>query len=235
MPSDRNAFLELSDDAKARGQLRRNLLLNWAKVHGRNFPWREDPGSWPVLLAELLLRRTQADQIQKLLPQILNRFPNPQALASASLEEVIEATRSAGLVWRARNLHEAAKTLVESFGGEVPLDETALETLPGVGPYVAASTLAATTPRRVLLFDTNTVRVASRVFGLSLQGDTRRTRAVRLAVEGLLGGQAQGKHWWAVIDLAHLVCHPRKPACPSCPIKLCCKLGLSDQPEGYVH
>lgn len=225
MTTDRIDSTALQGD----GKLRRARLQEWSKAHGRSFPWRESPGPWPVLVAEILLRRTRADQVHKVLPGILTRFPDPFALASASLEEVIEASRGTGLVWRARNLHEAAKILVNSFGGQIPLDESTLQTLPGVGPYVAASTLAATTSAEVLLIDTNTVRVAARVFGLNLAGDVRRTRAVRSAVEGLLGGSASGKHWWAVIDMAYLICRPHKPDCPRCPIKDLCRSGISSQ------
>jgi A/G-specific adenine glycosylase len=99
---------------------------------------------------------------------------------------------------------------------------TALLSLPGVGPYVASATLAAVTGEEVVLVDTNTVRVAKRVAGLTLRGDIRRRREVRAAITALLGGPADISDWLAVLDLAATVCLPRDPKCARCPIEMDC-------------
>jgi len=191
----------------------------------RHFPWRERRDPWFVFLAEMLLRRTRASQVAQHLPTVLRRFPTPRAMARATPSTVSRTLRPLGLAWRAVTLHDAAKSIVEDHDGKVPLRANDLLDLPGVGPYVASAVEAAAGHKNVLLVDTNTVRIATRVAGLKLKGDIRRRRDVRDAVEELLGGPASAEDWWAVLDLAHAVCRPSTPMCDVCPISSLCTTG----------
>lgn len=199
------------------------MLAAWFVENGRTFLWRSTADAWTVLLAEFLLRRTRADQVQNLLPTILTHFPMPSDLASASEEEVQLVFRSAGLIERIRQLHSTANLISELHVDTVPVDPDELIELPGVGPYVADAVAARLGERDVVLVDTNTVRVATRVLGTQPSTkDPRRERAVIDAVGKLLGGPASAELWWAVIDLAHLICTPRDPDCESCPLNVTC-------------
>jgi A/G-specific adenine glycosylase len=142
---------------------------------------------------------------------------------------VEQALRPFGLRWRAQRLHELATTLVARHGGRVPREIEALLQLPGVGPYVASATLATLTGRAVLLTDTNTVRVAKRVAGLTVEGDTRRRKDVQTAITSLLNGPSRASDWLAVLDLAATVCTVRNPRCSSCPINRFC--AYPDRPQ----
>lgn len=173
----------------------------------------------------MLLRRTRAEQVAQNLPRILASYPTPGVMAVAPLSEVRASLRSLGLVWRADTLKEAAEVIHRDHGGRVPLNESALRSLPGVGPYVAYSLLARFTKTRVVLTDTNTVRVAARVNGLSVRGDVRRRTRTQEALRGLLGGTATAAAWWAVLDLAASTCTPRNPRCSTCPIVDHCLTG----------
>jgi A/G-specific adenine glycosylase len=137
---------------------------------------------WHVLLAEMLLLRTRADIVAKRIDEIIGRFPTPQAMANEDAWVVENLLGPFGLRWRARRLHELAQRIMTVHGGDVPLDLDALLDLPGVGPYVASATLAALTGRLVLLTDTNTMRVAKRVAGITAVGDLRRRNDVQVAV-----------------------------------------------------
>jgi A/G-specific adenine glycosylase len=178
-----------------------------------------------VFVAEMLLRRTRAEQVAERLPRVLSVYPNPGAMAAASLSDVRASLRSLGLVWRADTLKGAAEIIHREHGGRVPLEESRLLSLPGVGPYVAYSLLARFTNTRVVLTDTNTVRVGARVHGLSLRGDVRRRIPTQEALRGLLGGTATAADWWAVLDLAASTCTPRHPRCSTCPIADHCLTG----------
>src|SRR3989304_8050666 len=76
---------------------RRRALLVWASSRGRSFTWRREQDPWKVLLTELLLRRTKATQVQRFLPEILDRFPTPYAVSSASVTQVRSVLEPLGL------------------------------------------------------------------------------------------------------------------------------------------
>jgi A/G-specific adenine glycosylase len=171
--------------------------------------------------------RTRAETVARHLPDLIERFATPDALAREEPHAVEEALRPLGLKWRARRLHELAEVIVANHRGQVPLTYDELVQLPGVGPYVASTTLAASTERPVVLTDTNTVRVAARVSGLHLKGDIRRRKDVQHAISRLMNGPAELADWLAVLDLAATVCLPRNPRCFECPIGERCCVGSS--------
>ena len=168
-PEDRN------NDIRKVGMDRRAQLAEWFEVKRRRFPWRDGLTPWGTLLAEMLLRRTRADQVARNLPAVLERYPGPHEVAQASPDELEEALRPFGLYWRARTVHQAAVKLVTDHSATVPSTVEELLTLPGVGPYVAASTAAALGNAAVILVDTNTVRVATRVALFPPRGHTAET------------------------------------------------------------
>lgn len=209
------------------GRRRRRRLRSWFRQKSRRFAWRAFTSPWHVLLAEMLLLRTRADIVAMHIGPVIEEFPTPQAMASTDLAAIEHALRPFGLRWRARRLHETARVLTNSFNGRVPLDLARLLDLPGVGPYVASATLATLTGSRVVLTDTNTVRVAKRVSGLTARGDVRRRKDVQAAITTLLGGRTTAADWLAVIDLAGTVCVPRDPRCVDCPINDLCAHGIA--------
>jgi A/G-specific adenine glycosylase len=213
-------------DSVEAGELRRRALHDWFEKRRRSFPWRGELTPWGTFVAEMLLRRTRAEQVAKHLPAVLKRYPGPSDLAAATVAEVEDALRPFGLYWRARTLRSAASLLAQQFAAEIPRSIDELLELPGVGPYVAAATVAALSGEDVVLVDTNTVRVATRVAGLARRGDIRRRSDVRDAVRALLGGRAPAASWWAVLDLASAICSPKTPACPDCPIRDLCATGM---------
>jgi A/G-specific adenine glycosylase len=180
-------------------------------------------------VAETLLRRTRAAQVERRIGEVLERYPTPRAMACTPVEQVRKDLRSFGLQWRADNLAASSQVIVHQLEGRVPTDLEGLMALPGVGPYVAASTSATVNESEVTLIDTNTVRVAARVAGVYQPGDIRRRPEVVAAVESLLGGNAPASDWWAVLDLAATVCRPGEAHCALCPIRLDCATGSSGE------
>jgi A/G-specific adenine glycosylase len=219
----------------ASGRLRKACLRSWHQSRKRIFPWRVYESPWHVLLAEMLLLRTRAEIVAKRIDEIIRRYPTPAAMATEDSGVVEDSLGPFGLRWRARRLHELAQRIVTVHRGDVPVDLDSLLDLPGVGPYVASATLAALTGRPVLLTDTNTVRVAKRVAGITALGDLRRRSDMKLAVNSLLGGRANAADWLAVIDLAATVCRPRNPKCHECPIRQLCTYGATAHQAAAHH
>lgn len=212
----------MPNDAGAR---RRKALRRWFSEGQRTFSWRRTRDPWHTLVAETLLRRTRAGQVENRIAEVLAKYPTPPSMARASLDQVRSDLRSFGLQWRADNLAATARIVTDEHRGLVPTDIDSLMSLPGVGPYVASATSAVVEGTTVSLVDTNTVRVATRVTGIARSGDIRRRRDVTTAITNLLGGPAPAKDWWAVLDLGALVCTPLEPRCDECPIVTDCVTG----------
>lgn len=199
-------------------------LRAWASNAGKTYPWRTSDDPWLVFVAEMLLRRTRAPQVAALLPDALTEFPDPVALTRTAPSHVDEVFRAAGLRGRIRQLREAAQEMKDRHGGAVPVEEDELMALPGVGPYVASIVSSRLSGARVVLVDTNSVRVAIRVLGVEpTTKDPRRERQVVEAVGRLLGGAVPADDWFHVIDLAHTVCTPKEPNCGICPLAFDCQ------------
>ncbi len=200
-------------------------LRRWGRRNVRTYPWRGQVPLWQALIAEVMLQRTHAQQVVPTFDQFRQRYRSPAALAEASDEELAELMKPLGLRWRARLLHGLAQEIAR-LDGVLPLDQPSLEALPGVGPYSAAATLSLHANRRAVLIDSNIVRVLSRLVGVAYGGETRRKRWFRELAEALTPPRAHRAYNYAVLDLAALVCLPRRPKCNECPVVRWCQTGL---------
>lgn len=206
------------------GAERKAALALWAAHSGRHYPWRNTMDAWSLLVAEMLLRRTRADQVAAVYVRTLRIFPDPQTLARSRPAIIRRVLAPLGLTHRADQLRQSAREIVRRHDGRVPSDATRLIELPGVGQYVAAAVAAGTGQSDAVLVDTNTVRVATRYFGVEVEAkDIRRQKVVVQAVTDLFDGPAGRAAWWAVLDLAALICLPRRPECERCPLVASCK------------
>ena len=163
-------------------------LLAWWDVHRRDLPWRAAPGETPdpyrVWLSEILLQQTTAAAAAPYYARFLERWPRVEALAAASLDEVIEAFAGLGYYARARNLHACAQEIARR-GGRFPDSEAALRALPGVGAYTAAAVAAIAFGEPAAAVDGNVARIMARLAALptplaaGARGDRRRDRGAR--------------------------------------------------------
>ncbi len=202
----------------------RTRLLRWMRSHGRKYPWRETSDAYRVLVAEMLLRRTRADQVRPVYEQFVRQFPNVGDLAKADKRKVMQLLYPLGLYWRAKDVVEMAKTLLRVFGGVVPNRREELRRLPGVGDYVAGAVLSMAMNRREWIVDANVVRLFGRFFGLALSGEGRRHPAlISLSKEYSRRSNAPGRANLALIDHAALICKPGLPMCSICPIRGRCR------------
>lgn len=206
-------------------------LTSWGRRNGREYPWRGELPLWQALVAEVMLQRTRADQVAPTFRRFQEQYPSPAALASASAEEITGLVGPLGLRWRGRLLYQLAQEIAR-LDGELPLDQTALEALPGVGPYAAAATLSLHANRRAVLIDSNIVRVLCRLTATEYDGETRRKRWLRELAETMTPPRAHRDYNYAVLDLAALVCLPRAPKCGECPILRWCRTGLERTADG---
>lgn len=200
----------------------RQQLLVWFQSSARTFPWRHDPDPYHVLIAEMMLRRTQARQVVAVYQRFLLIYPDLASLHQAPEAEVAEVLHPLGLEWRAANFKLLASELVNQYNGVVPEDRHTLMALTGVGPYVSEAIRCFAFGLPAVIMDTNTVRVAARYFGFSYTPESRRRIPVIQAVKHLVNPQQPASSNYALLDFAALVCRAHKPDHANCPLASRC-------------
>jgi len=196
----------------------REELARWHEHNARSFPWRQGQSPWMVLVAEMCLHRTRADQVVSVYETLLEFASTADAMIKNEAL-VRESMRSLGLHWRAENLLRVAREIANEHGGIVPDSRPVLLRLPGVGDYVANAVLVFGFGRRAILMDTNTMRVVGRYSGR----DVPRTWQLRLDLYKLAGKEgADAAFNFALLDFGALVCTSRNPHCGQCPLRDTC-------------
>ena len=234
-PVDGTRNPALSD---AQRRVIRRRLPSWYARCKRDLPWRRR-GSDPYaqLLAEVMLQQTQVATVGPYYERFIARFPSVQDLAAAPQDDVLALWSGLGYYSRARNLHAAAKRIVEAFGGYVPRTVEELMTLPGIGRYTAGAIASVAYDVRAPVLDGNVSRVLTRVIGIE---DDPKQPAVRerlwAAAKAVLPRTRCGDFNQALMELGATVCLPRSPQCLTCPIQPVCRAfreGLTDRiPSG---
>jgi A/G-specific adenine glycosylase len=200
------------------------LLLDWYARHARSLPWRDQPLPYRVWVSEIMLQQTRVDTVRPYFDRWMQRFPSLDALANASEQEVLHAWEGLGYYSRARNLHRAARQVVELFGGQIPAEREKLETLPGVGRYTAGAIASIAFGKDEPALDGNIRRVLARVYNVDIpaRSPAGERRLWELAERSLPPGRA-GDFNQALMDLGSSICTPREPTCLLCPIVAYCE------------
>ena len=202
-------------------------LVAWQRTHGRQaLPWQQLDGprdAYRVWLAEIMLQQTQVAAVVPFYARFLARFPTVAALAEAPLDDVMQHWSGLGYYSRARNLHGAARRVVDRFGGRLPATVEELETLPGVGRSTAGAIAAFAYGRKAAILDGNVKRVFARVFLIEgVPASTAFTRIGWALAERLLPERDIERYTQGLMDLGATICTPRKPACLLCPFETTC-------------
>ncbi len=208
-------------------------LLNWYSLRARRLPWREQPDPYAVWVSEIMLQQTRMETALPYFQNWMERFPNIEVLANSSLQQVLAAWEGLGYYSRARNLHRAARIVVDQYNGMLPEDPATLRRLPGIGRYTAGAIASIAFGRDEPALDGNIRRVLARVFDVRqpARSPTGERILWELASQNLPAGQA-GAYNQAMMDLGATVCTPRTPDCPGCPLVEICQahaLGVEEQ------
>ncbi|MCH7479008.1 MAG: A/G-specific adenine glycosylase [SAR324 cluster bacterium] len=207
-------------------------LLAWYRAHQRDLPWRRKPTLYKTVVSEFMLQQTKVDTVIPYYHRFLEKFPTPIDLARASQPDVLKAWEGLGYYSRARNLHRCAREVEARHGGRFPTDLAALRALPGIGSYTAGAIASISFNRPVPAVDGNVARVLSRVFALDLPLNRGRAHLDALA-EGLLRSAEPRPLNEGLMELGALVCRPRAPLCPRCPLRRMCEGHRLGAPEAF--
>jgi A/G-specific adenine glycosylase len=123
--------------------------------HGRQMPWRVDPSPYKVLVSELMLQQTQVARVIPKFDAFIYTCSNFALLAQRPLSDVLTLWSGLGYNRRAKFLHQAARIVVQDFGGQLPSTRAELESLPGIGKNTAGAILAYAFNLPVTFVETN--------------------------------------------------------------------------------
>ncbi len=168
-----------------------------------------------------MLQQTRVAAAIPYYERFLERFPGVRELAEAAEADLLAAWAGLGYYARARNLQRAARAIVER--GDFPRDHAAIRELAGIGDYTAAAIASIAFGQKHAALDGNAIRVLSR---LTAEAGNIASAAVRKRLRGLadllIDPRNPGEFNQAVMELGAVVCVPKEPACPACPLRRLC-------------
>ena len=204
-----------------------SILLDWFQENGRDLPWRQTRDPYAIWLSEIILQQTQVKQGWEYWERFMRRWPNVEALAAATEDEVLREWQGLGYYSRARNLHYAARQIVEM--GSFPNTIEGIKQLKGVGDYTAAAigSIAFNLPAAVV--DGNVYRVLSRYYGIDTPINTTEGKKLFAAMAQEMAlpslnreGAGVGLYNQAIMDFGAIHCTPQSPKCEACPLLESC-------------
>ena len=170
-----------------------------------------------------MLQQTQVGTVIPYYQRFLARFPDLAHLARAPLEEVLRLWAGLGYYSRARNLHQAAKTILQDYGGAFPRQRIALEALPGIGRSTAAAIAVFAFGAREAILDGNVKRVLARHFAVSgFPGNKAVAHTLWRLAESQVPERSPQIYTQALMDLGATVCTRVSPGCGHCPLASSC-------------
>jgi A/G-specific adenine glycosylase len=203
----------------------KGFFNGFARKQRRNFAWRKQRVSpFHLLLAEVLLVQTKAEDVAILWPRLVRKYPTPFALSRAKKASLARLLRPLGLQnQRARSLVAIGKTLCQRFGGRVPRTAEELLSVPHIGLYTAAAVASFAFGVRLPIVDANVLRVLGRIHGIETGADLRRSREAWTLAWTILPRKNARLHNYGLLDFAAQICKVRRPRCESCPLnQMCC-------------
>lgn len=207
----------------------RRKIISWFKKCGRVYPWRKTKDPFRILVAEMMLRRTKADQVVPVYELFIKEFPDVDTLAEAKIEVLEEILYPLGLKWRVPAFSMMAKELREKYHSRIPDRREDLILLPGVGEYVAGAVLSIAYGKNEWLVDSNIVRIFKRFFGINTSKEGRRDKHIIEIAKIYASGNDPGRATMGILDISALVCRPSKPSCKECPLRVECKYVISQK------
>lgn len=202
-----------------------STLLRWFLDNGRDLPWRQTRDPYAIWLSEIILQQTQVKQGWAYWERFMKRWPKVEMLADATEDEVLREWQGLGYYSRARNLHTAARQIVEMGGFPSTLE--GIRQLKGVGEYTAAAIGSFAFDLPAAVVDGNVYRVLSRYFGISTPiNSTEGKKEFALLAQELLPSsnlQSQSSNYnQAIMDFGATLCTPQAPRCMDCPLQETC-------------
>lgn len=200
-----------------------STLTNWYSIHKRELPWRNTKDPYHIWLSEIILQQTQIRQGLPYYEAFVNQYPTIFELAKAEESEILKLWQGLGYYSRARNLHETAQTIVETYNGEFPKSYQELLKLKGVGDYTASAIASICYNEPTAVVDGNVYRVLARYFGINTPiNSTKGQKEFKALASQLIDQKNPADYNQAIMEFGARQCKPKNPDCDSCPLNSGC-------------
>lgn len=209
-------------------------LSDWYDADRRHLPWKETDDAYKIWLSEIILQQTRVEQGRPYYLRFIDRYPTVADLAAAPQDDILKLWEGLGYYSRARNLHAAAKWIVDERNGKFPDSYEELLKMKGVGTYTAAAIASFAYREAVAVVDGNVYRFLSRYYGISEPIDTTAGKKVfsQKAAE-ILDRDDPGRHNQAIMDFGAIMCTPKGPSCSECPFATDCTAYHKDMTQAF--
>ena len=199
------------------------ILIRWYAENKRRLPWRETEDPYRIWISEIILQQTRVAQGLEYFNRFMKRFPDVASLAQSGEDEVMKYWQGLGYYSRARNLHAAAREIMERYEGVFPSEYEKVRALKGIGEYTAAAVCSFAWRQPYAVVDGNVYRVLGRVFGIDTPIDSGpgKKEFAELAT-ALLDRQRPDIYNQAIMDFGAIQCTPKVPDCLYCPLREHC-------------
>ena len=205
-------------------------LIDWFESHKRDLPWRGINDPYKIWISEIILQQTRVNQGWDYYTRFIERFPDVKTLADAEEVEVLKYWQGLGYYSRARNLHAAARMIMEQFDGKFPEDYDSVLKLKGIGEYTAAAIVSFAWNKPYPVVDGNVFRFISRLLGINEPIDTGTGKKLFTQIVGkLMNPKHAGAFNQAIMEFGALQCVPVSPECNVCPFAEKCYAYNSNQ------
>lgn len=199
-------------------------VLTWFAKQGRkNLPWQQNKTPYRVWISEIMLQQTQVSTVIPYYQKFMTSFPTINDLANAQEDDVLHHWTGLGYYARARNLHKAAKMVVNEFKGQFPDTLEDVISLPGIGRSTAGAILSIALNKHHAILDGNVKRVLARYYTVEgHNGQAKFEKTLWPIAETLTPIENVSDYTQAMMDLGATCCTRSKPKCTECPIATSC-------------
>lgn len=206
-------------------------LFKWYSENKRNLPWRNTRNPYLIWVSEIIMQQTRVEQGLPYYHRFISAFPDLNSLANAPLDEVLRLWQGLGYYSRARNMHQAAKQVLEDFNGEFPSTFTEIIKLKGVGKYTASAIASFAFGEYTPVVDGNVIRLTSRYLGV-YEDVSKKANAKKIEDFVLLEikkVKTPDIFNQAIMEFGALFCTPQNPNCNKCVFKNNCRAFIDDK------
>lgn len=201
---------------------RYDYILSYFRQREPNVTTELQFGSaFQLLCATLLSAQCTDKRINEVTPALFAKYPTPELMAKASVDDVLEYVRSVSYPnAKSRHLVEMSRMLVEQFAGVIPDDPKELVKLPGVGRKTANVLQAVWFGKATMAVDTHVYRVSHRL-GLVPKTSNTPRKVEDYLMTHIPETDVRDAHHWLLLH-GRYVCQSARPKCEKCPFESFC-------------
>ena len=202
-------------------QLAEEVILRLKKEYPDSVCTLDTSHAWQLLVSVRLAAQCTDKRVNETVPELFEKYPSPEALASADLSDIERIVRPCGLFkTKAKDIKACMSMLVTKFGGRVPDTMEELLSLPGVGRKSANLILGDIFGKESYVCDTHCIRLSGRI---GLSDGSKDPLSVEMQLRKIVPPEESGALCHRLVDHGRAVCKAQGPMCEGCVLADICK------------